>query len=272
VIALRFDEEMRKAILLGAGFMLSGTACSVLFGTSGISDGVASDAAVAEDQGDVVARQDAEAGQALDPDLVGYWPFDEGQGSVAHDLTTQKNDGTLNAGASWIPGKKGGAVAFDGVTGLVTVRDAPSLRTLTTELTFAAWLYLVDEGTTAPFNQVRMMQAVQIWDIKLNTRSPQFEFGGRYAIVDWKAPLGEWHHVAFTFKAGVALKAFVDGAAVTFGTDQFTNTDPIAAAPYGFVFGGTSESVSETKCNCRLDDVRLYRRALAPAEIAALLP
>jgi hypothetical protein len=250
--------------VVGTVVALSSAGCTILFGTSGISDGVTPDAAVADAPSEV-----GEASPPLDPDLVGYWPFDEGQGTVAHDLTVQKNDGTLSGGASWIAGKKGGALAFDGVSGLVTVHASPSLRTLTGELTFATWLYLVDEALTPPGNQARIMQAVQFWDIKLNNRAPQFETSGRFAIVNWAAPLGEWHHVAFTFKTGVALTAYVDGNPVSIGTNQFTNFDPLPSAEYDFVFGG--EQQNEFDCKCRLDEVRIYRRALGQEEIAALL-
>ena len=35
------------------------------------------------------------------PDLVGYWPLDEGDGTIVHDLSAFAVDGTLHGGASW---------------------------------------------------------------------------------------------------------------------------------------------------------------------------
>jgi len=49
--------------------------------------------------------------------LVGWWKFDEASGVVAID-TAAGNDGLLLGGSSRVAGHLGGAVAFDGVTGL----------------------------------------------------------------------------------------------------------------------------------------------------------
>ncbi|HCO93507.1 MAG TPA: hypothetical protein DIU00_06085, partial [Phycisphaerales bacterium] len=36
------------------------------------------------------------AAKAVDPDLIGYWNFDETSGTTAYDATGNGNDGTLN--------------------------------------------------------------------------------------------------------------------------------------------------------------------------------
>ncbi len=40
--------------------------------------------------------------QGDEPDLVGYWRFDEGSGDVAAELTGQSNDGQIGSGLSWV--------------------------------------------------------------------------------------------------------------------------------------------------------------------------
>ena len=50
--------------------------------------------------------------------LVGYWPMDEGSGTIAHDISGSGNNGTIN-GASWVAGNPpagggSGALQFDG--------------------------------------------------------------------------------------------------------------------------------------------------------------
>jgi hypothetical protein len=35
--------------------------------------------------------------------LVGYWRFDEGSGTIAHDSSTKGHDGTLELGPVWVP-------------------------------------------------------------------------------------------------------------------------------------------------------------------------
>ncbi|MBN2130392.1 MAG: hypothetical protein JW741_12890, partial [Sedimentisphaerales bacterium] len=49
-----------------------------------------------------------------DPHLVGWWPLDEGSGTTAHDQSGHGNDGTFMGDPQWVPGVRGGALAFDG--------------------------------------------------------------------------------------------------------------------------------------------------------------
>ena len=45
---------------------------------------------------------------------VGIWLFDEGKGGVAGDISGQGNDGELVKSPSWVKGKFGSALEFDG--------------------------------------------------------------------------------------------------------------------------------------------------------------
>ena len=47
-------------------------------------------------------------------DLVGYWSFDEGFGTVAFDASGNGFDGTLTGDPQWVTGQVGGALEFDG--------------------------------------------------------------------------------------------------------------------------------------------------------------
>jgi hypothetical protein len=75
-----------------------------------------------------------------DPDLVAWWPFDEGAGTAANDLSGNTNHGALQNGVTWISeGKFGSALAFDGLDDYVRVMDDPSLH-LQNEVTVEAWI------------------------------------------------------------------------------------------------------------------------------------
>ena len=50
-----------------------------------------------------------------DSSLVGYWNMNEGSGTVAHDSSVNGNNGTIT-GASWVDGKYGEALSFNGTT------------------------------------------------------------------------------------------------------------------------------------------------------------
>jgi hypothetical protein len=58
---------------------------------------------------------------AAEPNLVGWWTFDEGSGTTAYD-SAGSNDGTIY-GAQWTSGQIGGALSFDGVDDYVDLSD-----------------------------------------------------------------------------------------------------------------------------------------------------
>ncbi len=80
------------------------------------------------------------------PGPVGYWSFDEGQGQTIKDLINGVNNGTLGTSSSvgtndptWVVGKYGQALTFDGSNDLVDVGAATSLN-ITTPFTVSAWV------------------------------------------------------------------------------------------------------------------------------------
>ncbi|HUV63238.1 MAG TPA: hypothetical protein VMW24_05025, partial [Sedimentisphaerales bacterium] len=48
-------------------------------------------------------------------ELVGHWKFDEASGTVANDSSGYGNNGTLQNGPIWVPGKISSALQFDGI-------------------------------------------------------------------------------------------------------------------------------------------------------------
>jgi hypothetical protein len=223
-------------------------------------------AAVDAQRNDVV-RDDGNGAATTDPDLVAWWAFDEVRGTVLHDISGHDNNGTLTGGTSWVVGKVGpGALAFDGLTGRVLVPWSPSLQSMTSHLTVAMWIYVV----AAPPAQPRLMQVSGAWDIKLNNGAPQLSASPRYGIVDWHAPIAVWHHIALVYDGGV-LSGYVDRVLTPLGTNQFSNSDPLPIGDTGGLsLGGVLPGGTDESCECQLDDVRIYRRALSASEIAAL--
>jgi hypothetical protein len=71
--------------------------------------------------------------------LIGYWDFDEGQGSIVYDESGNENDGYI-FGATWTDGILSNALNFDGVDDYVEVSDSPSLNFGTNDFSISAWL------------------------------------------------------------------------------------------------------------------------------------
>ena len=58
--------------------------------------------------------------------LVGAWKFDEGSGNIAYDSSGNNNHGTIY-GATWVDGKFGKALQFDGIDDYVNISASSSL-------------------------------------------------------------------------------------------------------------------------------------------------
>lgn len=58
--------------------------------------------------------------------IMGMWLFDNGEGTVASDSSDQGNDGQIH-GATWVDGKFGGALQFDGTDDWVEVAHSESV-------------------------------------------------------------------------------------------------------------------------------------------------
>jgi len=54
-----------------------------------------------------------EAIDIADPDLIAYWPFNEGQGGTAKDVSGNAHDGKLNGEPVWVDGKFEKALEFN---------------------------------------------------------------------------------------------------------------------------------------------------------------
>ena len=70
---------------------------------------------------------------------VAQWDFDEGEGTRAFDVSGNNNTGVLTNGPTWVEGKHGSALSFDGVDDSVDVANDSSLG-ITSNLTIEAWV------------------------------------------------------------------------------------------------------------------------------------
>ena len=205
-------------------------------------------------------------------DLAAAYPFDEGTGTTVSDLSGNDNTGAIS-GASWtIAGRHGGALSFDGDGDFVVVPDSASLDVAGTGLTIMAWVW-VDPSTPAdsvvvgkPWTEGVMDYPYYQWGLEYQ-RSGIFWLGvgdSDTTLHGYSIPafLSRWQHVAYTFD-GVAVRGYLDGyefdmwdastALVARGAPLHIGAD----AAYGQRFIG------------RIDDLRIFDRALDAAEIAA---
>jgi prepilin-type N-terminal cleavage/methylation domain-containing protein len=205
--------------------------------------------------------------------LVGYWSLDEGTGTIAYDLSGYGNDGTLNnfnfnEASGWITGKIGKALIFDGIDDYVSLSQQPFLSN---GFTFSVWVKIpspIPSGYTNIFNNnqfyIRKSNSAEgnYWDafVKLSDNSVEPRARGIVAQVD------VWTHLVVVWDK-VMLKIYVNSEPKgnVARTGDLTSTTVTAQLGRG---AGTNTLLHPFLGI--IDEVRIYNRALSPAEIKAL--
>lgn len=195
--------------------------------------------------------------------LSALWAFSEGKGIFTADSSGNKNTGTLS-NVSWNKKLCGSCVSMNGYNSYVSVGESASLEQ-SQQMTVSMWVNPSATNGTDP----RIISKRYSWDVKLNgvNRFPQFSAGGQYFTMNYSASLNRWQHLVFTFAAGV-VNAYVNGQPVSASANTFAANNALPLQMYGLYLGTDSD---KTTFYCGfMDDVRIYSRALSPAEVAAL--
>jgi PKD repeat protein len=202
-------------------------------------------------------------GPTLPPGLVAGYSFSEGGGTTTQDASGNSLAGTIS-GASWsTQGKYGSALSFDGVNDLVSVADAPALD-LTTGMTLAAWVF---PTVTTGVREVVIKEGsgVDIYNLYASngTRPEANVFVGgsnRTAIGTAALPANTWTYIASTYD-GATVRLYLNGAQVA----STSITGSIATSTGALRIGGNS--LWGEFFQGRIDEVRIYNRALTASEI-----
>jgi hypothetical protein len=214
-----------------------------------------------------------------DPDtgLKGYWGFNgvDVSGTTAYDRSGAGINGVLTNGAAPTIGKIGQAINFDGVDDYINVPSAASTDNMTA-LTLCAWVNpSASQNESYPAVVSKANGTTIFWDLYLtNGASSPFGFGTSFNNSIWKETdthdvyPGEWSHICGV-QPGTSPSAFglyVNGGLIN-GTSGGTGSRPsdtgepieIGFDPVdGFEFVG------------KMDEVRVYNRALSASEILDL--
>jgi hypothetical protein len=193
--------------------------------------------------------------------------FDEGTDSTAEDSTANNHDGTLGAGNSWGAAKMGtSAVTYDGTAnGVVTVAGG---LTNPTAATLAAWVFPTAWPTTTN-GVVNVRDAVIIRLQDSGSVRGSFYTGTGFSgvTVPVGMPLNTWTHVAYTMQAGTQV-VYVNGVAV--GSANDSTPVSYTGRPADTVLGSHPTQPANFRFQGRIDDVRVYTRALTATDIAGL--
>lgn len=202
---------------------------------------------------------------------MGRWRLDEGVGERIADCSSGALHGKLYGG-TWIDGRKGRkALSFvGGDTGSRVDLGDPAALKLEGAVTIVAWIQVRSVASYGRIFAKSASDGDRGWDFFVDfDGSLDFRAAtgpSDYVDTSLRAfPLRQWKHVAAVFDPAVAVRLFVDGKLVA------SNTVAIPAAQRN----STRPAYIGARADCctidgALQDVRLYRRALAATEVERL--
>ncbi len=198
--------------------------------------------------------------------LVAEWHFDEGSGIVVKDSSGNRNDGTIH-GATWVDGKFGKALSFDGVDDYVDCGNDASLNP-SDEITIEIWVKI----PVLPSNQKAIVAKVgpplshDQYHFALDSDGRIFWTTNErdmWTISNSAISINQWTHVVVTAISGSNRKIYIDGQLdknhdTTYAFDSTTNTAKI---------GYSDRWGSKSYFNGIIDEIRIYNRVLTADEI-----
>ncbi|MHC4175417.1 MAG: LamG-like jellyroll fold domain-containing protein, partial [Planctomycetota bacterium] len=217
--------------------------------------------------------------QSADPNLVGWWSFEEESG-VLKDKSDYQNDGTPTGGVMYQQsGVTGFSLGFNGIDSYVTVgKNGRPQDTFT----FGGWIktsrrHEIDDESNSTggtesgvYNQrypifplFEMSGAGAGLSVGINGISV-YESGSGYvpATAVYEAQIGDdWNHIVVVYEARTPT-IFLNGQAVHTG---MMSGKGLVMAP--IMFGGYIYGFFEGQ----IDEIHIYNRALEPTEVEQLM-
>ena len=211
------------------------------------------------------------------PNLIAHWKLDEGSGTVVND-SAGANNGTVY-GAAWTDGKISGAMSFDGVDDYIEGSSSP-FDFADTTFTASAWFKTTGtQGMIVTEGGCYGGWALRTGNISVTETGLLMvmlkESGSLNAYLAKTATSynnDTWYHVAAVITtntsnpAGNHADIYVDGLIVP--TTELKPYSYAPATPNWRI--GARYDVSPVYFNGKIDDVRIYTRALSAQEIQDL--
>jgi hypothetical protein len=202
------------------------------------------------------------------PGQIGWWKLDASSGTVARDSShaLKGNNGRLVGGPKWVKGRKGGALRLNGNQYIAL---GNIFQNSYTEISIACW---VKHGSSQWQNIVER----SVWDqsdgiglmMDYNGTSASF---GHYGIGFVKSNTNvqddQWHHLVGTMNrsgSDYLYSIYVDGQL----DNTLTNSVGLTATSNGWAIGARYDG--SWTYRGLIEDVRIFDRALTPAEVRKL--
>ena len=202
--------------------------------------------------------------------LVGWWKFDEGSGTIAYDSSGNGNDGDLTNGPTWMDGKIGGALSFDGVDDYVEIENYYGIPG-TNPRTTSVWLKNNFQSSSKhrPFISWGSKSTGKEWKLFFDVEGKiKHNIWGGSVTGSTIVDSNRWIHVVSVLPIGATntlsmvlyLNGHLENLQIANGTFNTGSDFPVRIGNdlHFNIYKGL------------IDDVRIYDRALSAEEVQAL--
>jgi hypothetical protein len=209
-----------------------------------------------------------------DPNLVSWWRFDEGTGSIAHDSADSHN-GTIYGAAWTTEGQINGALDFNGVNNYVDYGDIDEFEFGSKNFTISFWFNTEgahniggSEGAYGIIIGKYNVDSGKQWSFSQNpagkiTFATYYSSSGSEGLASTNSYAGQWVHCVGV-RNGAKKYLYFNGIVDVNGTCQGVQTGKTTK-----VLAGAVQSSTKTYdfFNGKIDDIRVYNRALSAVEV-----
>ena len=202
---------------------------------------------------------------AITSGLVAYYTFDESEGETLQDSSGNNINGTLESfdEGFGVPGRIGGAIAFDGDDDLISIPHNDLLN-LANEATVSLWMNIEEFASyDRVFRKAVNFDMVLLGGGVIRThgvnKTPYSSPGDTWEV-------GTWQHYAFVYKGG-KVQWFKNGEAVGQAISAklgAVNNDPLIIGNYG-----PGLDIARLYDGL-LDDMGIWQRGLSEVEISGI--
>lgn len=202
--------------------------------------------------------------------LLAHYPFDEGGGALAQDISGNNYHGTLT-GPTWTEGRRGGGLQFDGLDDRV---ELGNLDVTGSAITIMAWIRIESfTGSSSDGRIISKADGVQdddhYWMLStINSGTTQLRFrlkteGTTTTLIGGDVSVGAWYHAAAVYD-GSEMRIYLNGTpvATVAKTGALSQNSGIAAW-----IGDQPPTAGARPWHGAIDDVRIYESALSDNEV-----
>jgi len=198
----------------------------------------------------------------VDPNLIGWWTFDEASDNIAYDSSGNDNTGTIAGNPIREGGVFGNAVVFFGTNEYMSTPDESAFD-ISENVTLAAWVKVSEFDDSAMYIISKSESYYIYKDLDLDVITFLCEGTGRPTVGTVSIVDGKWHHIVGVYD-GVTKSIYVDGQLdVSKGSSGpiTTNDNPLYIG---------NDFIWSNQYSGSIDDARVYNRALSAAEVTEM--